>query len=295
VGDVNSTLACALTAAKLQIKVAHVEAGLRSFDRAMPEEINRVATDAVSDLLFVSEPSGVKHLQREGIPEGRMFLVGNVMIDTLLHSMPKIDQSDIVQRFGLQKGGYAAATLHRPSNVDTRESLEGILEIFSRVTRKLPVVYPVHPRTRARMRECGLEAAFAKLDRLRLIDPLGYVDFVALVKDARLVMTDSGGIQEETTVLRVPCLTMRENTERPITVEEGTNRLVGTDKAALLAAVEDVLAGRWQEGRVPFLWDGRAALRIANVLAQQVGTQAPQKRPRRAARKRLAAATATSA
>jgi UDP-N-acetylglucosamine 2-epimerase (non-hydrolysing) len=265
VGDVNSTLAGALTAVKCGIPVAHVEAGLRSFDRSMPEETNRVLTDALSDLLFTTEPSATDNLAREGIPASRIHHVGNVMIDTLFRYLDRSRRSRILAALGLDPSAYAVLTLHRPSNVDASDDLNRIIEAIERVQREVPVVFPVHPRTRRR-----LEAAngrLSRLPRLVLADPLPYLDFVRLMADARCVLTDSGGIQEETTALRVPCLTLRNNTERPITVTQGTNRIVGVEPQAIYGAWRDVAEGRWPAGALPDLWDGRAAERIVRVLA----------------------------
>lgn len=270
VGDVNSTIACSLVAAKLGVTVAHVEAGLRSFDRSMPEEINRVLTDAISDLLFASEPSGVANLLREGVPQERIFLVGNVMIDTLLRHRDRALALPTLQQLDLQSDGrvnpYVVVTLHRPSNVDDPAALRGILESLNRLSTRATVVFPVHPRTRERIRAGGLDGL---LQPLRVTDPLGYLEFLGLVSRAALVVTDSGGIQEETTVLGVPCLTVRENTERPVTVECGTNELVGRDATRLLNAAETILNGARRHGRIPDLWDGHAAERIVEVLARR--------------------------
>ncbi len=263
-GDVNSTLACALTAAKLGVPVAHVEAGLRSFDRSMPEEINRQITDLLSDLLFTTEESGNRNLRREGAPEGRVRFVGNCMVDSLLRHLPAARAREPWRRHGLEPGGYALLTLHRPSNVDAAAPLRRILDAMGRVGERLPVLFPVHPRTRERMELQG----FAPPPRIAVTDPLPYLEFIGLMAGARLVLTDSGGIQEETTMLRVPCLTLRENTERPVTVELGTNRLVGMDPRAILAAVDDALAGRWPAGAVPPLWDGHAGERVADALEE---------------------------
>ncbi len=234
VGDVTSTLAAALVASKLQIPLGHVEAGLRSFDRAMPEEINRVVTDAVSDYLFVSEPSGVRNLQAEGVPAHKIFFVGNVMIDTLKRFLPHALKSNILKEIGAAAKSYALATLHRPANVDDPAQLRRFVAMLTEIAKRIPVVFPVHPRTRQRIENAGIQTG-----GLILTPPLGYLDFLRLMADARFVLTDSGGIQEETTVLGVPCLTLRDNTERPVTVEVGTNRLVGTDADnGLLAALE---------------------------------------------------------
>lgn len=262
VGDVNSTLACALTAAKLGVPVAHVEAGLRSFDRAMPEEINRVLTDAISDWLFVSERSGVENLRREGVPDGRVHLVGNVMIDTLLACRDRAERSTILEDLRLLDRGYAVVTLHRPANVDDPATLGRLVGVLGRLAGELPVVFPVHPRTRAALGGVLQGPASG----IVAIDPLGYLDFLKLTAHARLVLTDSGGIQEETTVLNVPCLTLRENTERPATVDEGTNVLVGMDPTRILAAAWRAIAAPPGPARTPELWDGRAAGRVVDAL-----------------------------
>jgi UDP-N-acetylglucosamine 2-epimerase (non-hydrolysing) len=243
VGDVNSTIACGLVAVKLGVRLVHVEAGLRSFDRGMPEEINRVLTDAISDQLFCTEQSGMDNLAREGIDPARCHLVGNCMVDTLLQNLARARRSDVLQRLGLDERGYVVVTLHRPSNVDSDESLGRILDALEVVQRDFPVVFPVHP-------------------------PQGYLDFVRLCDAARLVLTDSGGIQEETTIMGVPCLTLRENTERPITCEVGTNQLVGGDPARILAAYRRVLSGEAGQGQIPPLWDGKAAQRIVALLTR---------------------------
>jgi UDP-N-acetylglucosamine 2-epimerase (non-hydrolysing) len=261
VGDVNSTIACALTAVKLGVRVAHVEAGLRSFDRTMPEEINRVLTDAISHWLFVSERSGVENLRAEGIPDERVHFVGNVMIDTLLRCRQRSEQSAILGTLGLPDRGYAVLTLHRPANVDDPSVFAGLLHAVERVQREIPVVFPVHPRTRKALNGQG-----GKMPNLVLTEPLGYLDFTKLLAHARLVLTDSGGIQEETTVLGVPCLTLRENTERPVTVQQGTNVLVGLAPERIVAAGLQALSSPLPDSRVPELWDGKAAGRILDVL-----------------------------
>jgi UDP-N-acetylglucosamine 2-epimerase (non-hydrolysing) len=262
VGDVNSTLAAALTAAKLGLPVAHVEAGLRSFDRSMPEEINRVLTDALSRWLFVSEPSGVANLRREGVADDRIFLVGNVMIDTLLACRALSRRSAILRELDLEGRPYAVLTLHRPAAVDDPAVLGGILQAVGRLQRELPIVFPVHPRTRRALQGHDLGG----LPGLRRVEPLGYLDCTRLVADARLVLTDSGGLQEETTVLGVPCLTLRENTERPITLEQGTNTLVGLDPERIIAAGLGALAEPPRARAAPALWDGQAAGRILDLL-----------------------------
>lgn len=266
VGDVNSTIACALVATKLGIKVAHVEAGLRSFDRTMPEEINRVLTDAISDSLFVTEPSGVENLAREGVDGSKVHLVGNVMIDTLLKFRDRADRSDVLERLGIVRGGYAAVTLHRPANVDDPAVFGSIVDGLEGIARDVPVVFPIHPRSRNNIHKMGLGDRIAAIAGLHLIEPLGYLDFLKLMANAAVVLTDSGGIQEETTILGVPCLTLRENTERPITLSHGTNRLVGRDAGVILAAYDEVRRGESAAAATIELWDGRAAERIVDVL-----------------------------
>jgi UDP-N-acetylglucosamine 2-epimerase (non-hydrolysing) len=265
VGDVNSTMAAALVASKLGIRVAHVEAGLRSFDRRMPEETNRLVTDVLSDYLFASEPSGVTNLLAEGIPNEKIFLVGNVMIDTLLKFRGQAAQTGVLDRLGLKSGGYAVATLHRPSNVDGMDHLASLVNMLTELSRHLPVVFPVHPRTRERMGGAGLAGR-----GLILTEPLGYLEFLRLTSEARLVLTDSGGIQEETTILQVECLTMRENTERPITITQGTNRLVGMDPNTILRAALDTLNSPPRLLAPPEFWDGHASARILDVLERSL-------------------------
>jgi UDP-N-acetylglucosamine 2-epimerase (non-hydrolysing) len=266
VGDVNSTLACALVAVKRRIPVAHVEAGLRSGDRTMPEEINRILTDQISDYLFTTERDAADNIAREGIPAERVHFVGNVMIDTLLQHRERARNSDVLQRLGLTPRSYAVCTLHRPSNVDTAEAAANTLKAMQCVAERLPVILPLHPRTRAKLGEFGLLEQLVGLPAAQVIEPVGYLDFLALNDGARLVFTDSGGVQEETTALGVPCLTFRENTERPITVTQGTNQLVGVSVPAVAAALDEVLSGRFKSGRVPELWDGRASERIVDIL-----------------------------
>jgi UDP-N-acetylglucosamine 2-epimerase (non-hydrolysing) len=265
VGDVNSTIACALVAAKLQVPVIHVEAGLRSFDRTMPEELNRLLTDQLSDLLFVTEPSGVQNLHAEGVAAEKIHLVGNVMIDTLRAHEALAAQSRVLDEMALKRGGFGAVTLHRPSNVDDPQVFAGICDALERIQRDLVLVFPVHPRTRANLERSGLLKRLLAMKNVKLCAPLGYLDFLRLMSTAAVVLTDSGGIQEETTVLGVPCLTLRENTERPITIEQGTNQLVGPDPARIIAGYERIRRGELK-GRIPDLWDGRAAERIADVL-----------------------------
>ena len=263
-GDVNSTMATALVASKMGIPVAHVEAGLRSFDRRMPEEINRIVTDSVSDLLFTSEPVGQRNLAAEGIPKEKIFFVGNVMIDTLLRFRQKAQLSDVLKRLELCPGNYAVVTLHRPSNVDDPERVSALMEMIGQLATSIPVVFPVHPRTRANLPPNEAPA------RLILTEPLGYLDFLRLLADASVVLTDSGGIQEETTILQIPCITLRENTERPITIEQGTNRLVGLNPNAALCAAREALQSSPMHSSPPPLWDGRASERIIDIIEQVV-------------------------
>jgi UDP-N-acetylglucosamine 2-epimerase (non-hydrolysing) len=233
VGDVNSTMACTIVCSKLGVKVAHVEAGLRSYDRTMPEEINRIVTDTLADLLLTPSHDGDANLLREGVPLEKIRLVGNVMIDTLYKYLPKAKESKILENLGLTPEGYAVITLHRPSNVDSEETLRGILEALGSISEHLPCIFPIHPRTRERIAQFNMNNMVSNYKNLRLIEPLGYLNFLQLYSNARLVLTDSGGVQEETTVLGIPCLTLRENTERPITVAQGTNRVLGTDRARI--------------------------------------------------------------
>src|SRR5580692_922189 len=269
VGDVNSTIAVSLAAVKLGIPVAHVEAGLRSFDRTMPEEINRVLTDAIADYLFVTEEDAVAQLLKEGRPREAIHFVGNVMIDSLRHFLPVAQQSAIGTDLGLKNGAgwhrFGVLTLHRPSNVDSTEKLSQLLGAIDAVAAEMPVIFPVHPRTQQNLTLGGIKHH----PQLRLIPPVGYLDFLCLLSKASLVLTDSGGIQEETTALGIPCLTLRENTERPVTVTEGTNELVGQDPKKIIEAAEAVLAGKAKPGRIPPLWDGHAAERIVEVLLRK--------------------------
>ncbi len=271
VGDVNSTIACALVATKKDIAVVHVEAGLRSGDRRMPEEINRVLTDQISDLLFTTEPDGESNLLHEGVAAERIHFVGNVMIDTLLanreRAVPAAATLSGIPRFSSDVSNFGVLTLHRPSNVDDPVVLQRLLEALVDLSERVPLVFPIHPRTRARIAETGLSPLLEN-SRIGLTEPLGYLQLLGLMSEARLVLTDSGGLQEETTALGVPCITLRENTERPITVTQGTNTIVGTDVAKIRACFDDVLATGGKAGRVPALWDGRAAERIAVVLSE---------------------------
>ncbi|HTQ60823.1 MAG TPA: UDP-N-acetylglucosamine 2-epimerase (non-hydrolyzing) [Candidatus Solibacter sp.] len=268
VGDVNSTIAVSLAAVKLGIPVAHVEAGLRSFDRSMPEEINRILTDALADYLFVTEEDAIGHLLKEGRPRESIYLVGNVMIDSLRHFLPIAQKSSIGDDMALTKGTawqrFAVLTLHRPSNVDSTEKLAELLSAINSIAAEVPVIFPVHPRTQQRLSSAGIKTH----PQLKLISPIGYLDFLCLLSKSTLVLTDSGGIQEETTALGVPCLTLRENTERPITISEGTNQLIGTDPAKIIVAAQQILAGKGKPGRIPPYWDGHAAERIVQVLLQ---------------------------
>jgi UDP-N-acetylglucosamine 2-epimerase (non-hydrolysing) len=266
VGDVNSTLACALVCGKMGIRVAHVEAGLRSYDRSMPEEINRLLTDQISDLLFTPSGDADENLLREGVVEEKIHLVGNVMIDTLVRLLPKAQAQwpGLRERFGLQR--FLLVTLHRPSNVDEKKGLKEILEALSEVANEIPVLFPVHPRTRQRIHDFGLQEAAGGV---RLLEPFGYLDFLALQAHADLVLTDSGGIQEETTYLGVPCLTARPNTERPVTILSGTNQLVGSNRQALVEAMRSRLSVGRGPRKVPPLWDGHTAKRIVQIFLQQ--------------------------
>ncbi|TAN61930.1 UDP-N-acetylglucosamine 2-epimerase (non-hydrolyzing) [bacterium] len=270
VGDVNSTLACALVSVKLNIPVAHVEAGLRSFDRAMPEEINRLMTDAISDYLFITEKEAEVNLLKEGKPKDKIFFVGNVMIDTLLKNKAKGDSSGILSELHLASKNYALLTLHRPENVDNEDKLKGLIDILNEIKKRITVVFPVHPRTKSKLDNLGVSAN----NGLKLTGPLGYLDFIKLMSEAKCVLTDSGGIQEETTILRVPCLTLRKNTERPATITQGSNMLLGTDREKILKEVMNVLKGKSTNSGIPELWDGQAAVRIVRILIELSGTNA---------------------
>lgn len=266
-GDVNSTVACALAAVKLQVPVAHVEAGLRSFDRTMPEEINRVLTDAIADLLLASEPAGMANLGREGVPPERIRLVGNVMIDTLMWQLPRARERATAERLGLRPKQYAFLTLHRPSNVDDPATLARLVALFEELSARLPIVFPVHPRTLNVARTAGFGHKLTTGNgRLMCSGPIAYLDTLSLVETAAVVLTDSGGLQEEASVLRVPCITLRDRTERPITIELGTSRLVGNDVERIRASFEAAVSGAWPSGQdIPF-WDGHAAERVAGAL-----------------------------
>ncbi|NQW29283.1 MAG: UDP-N-acetylglucosamine 2-epimerase (non-hydrolyzing) [Ignavibacteria bacterium] len=264
VGDVNSTVACALTSVKMGITTAHVESGLRSYDRAMPEEINRMATDAIVDHLFVTEESGRVNLLREGASPDRIFFVGNTMIDSLLNAVPAANNSTILKRLSATPKEYVLVTLHRPSNVDIPEQLQMLTRVLENVAQSTPIIFPVHPRTRKMLAEIG----FAPSKNITIIDPVGYIDFLCLMKNSKVVLTDSGGIQEETTALGVACVTARTSTERPSTIELGTNILVQPTEKGILAGIRESLAGRSRSASVPPLWDGNAADRIVDVVAR---------------------------
>lgn len=265
VGDVNSTIASALVAAKMGVKIAHVEAGLRSHDRTMPEEINRILTDSISDLLLTPSPDADETLRREGVDESKIRFVGNVMIDSLLDHLKVSERSNIRETLGVSTGEYAVTTLHRPSNVDDREIFAGIVGALIKISERLPIIFPVHPRTRQKLAEFDLERDLAD-SQIKLIEPLGYLDFMRLYSGAKLVLTDSGGLQEETTVLGIPCLTLRENTERPITIEMGSNILVGVDPEKILSEANASLDGKAGDSKIPPLWDGKTAERICDAL-----------------------------
>lgn len=268
VGDVNSTIACALVCSKLGVKVAHVEAGLRSRDRTMPEEINRLLTDQIADLLLTPSQDADENLRNEGIPNSRIRFVGNVMIDSLFGQMKRAEKSKVREELGIVDSDYAVLTLHRPSNVDESDAFARILHSLEQIGQRLPIIFPVHPRTLARIDEFGFKDRVQRATGLRLVNPLGYLDFLRLYSGARLVLTDSGGIQEETTVLGIPCLTLRDNTERPITIEMGTNQIVGNDTNRIISAAFASLDSRadTKQPRVPPLWDGHTAERICDAL-----------------------------
>jgi len=268
VGDVNSTLACSLVSAKLKVPLAHVEAGLRSFDREMPEEINRVVSDALSDYLFTTCEDANQNLRKEGIPQGKIFFVGNVMIDSLLSLKREAQRRNTWKSFGLKKKGYALLTLHRPENVDKKEVFVNILEAFKEVGNHMPIIFPIHPRAAKQVRKFKLGKYFSSQSNSGIfrVKPLGYIDFLNLMCNSKLMLTDSGGIQEETTVLNIPCLTLRKNTERPVTVKQGTNIVVGTDPRGIVRETTRIINGKEKKGRIPPLWEGKAAQRIVKVL-----------------------------
>ena len=266
VGDVNSTAAAAFVAVKLGLKTAHIEAGLRSFDRTMPEEINRLVTDSISDLLFVTEQSGIDNLRREGVSNDKIHFVGNVMIDTLIRLLPKVKEKKTWENYNLQPGKYITVTLHRPSNVDNGELFLELMETLIEISVYYPIIFPVHPRTRKSFEKFGLTHSLSKSTNLILTEPLDYLSFLSLVSQSRALMTDSGGLQEETTFLGIPCLTLRNNTERPVTIELGTNNLVTPNKASIDEAFELLKTDKWKKGSIPPLWDGQAAKRIVEIL-----------------------------
>jgi UDP-N-acetylglucosamine 2-epimerase (non-hydrolysing) len=269
-GDVNSTMACSIVASKLNIKIAHIEAGLRSFDRTMPEEINRIITDVLSDYLFVSEKSGLANLENEGIPENKVFYTGNVMIDSLVSNITLFNKLNVLEKYGLTSGEYIVTTLHRPANVDEKEALIRILEFLNETAKQRKIIFPVHPRTMAVMKKWNLVNAIND-SRIIISEPLGYIEFLTLIKYAEVVITDSGGIQEETTYLGVPCITFRENTERPITIELGTNVLAGTNIEKLKEITKRMLSESEKKPYIiPDLWDGQTAGRIGEIILKQL-------------------------
>ncbi len=267
-GDVNSTLAAAVVSAKLCIKLAHVEAGLRSFDNTMPEEINRIVTDRLSNYLFVTEDAGLVNLRAEGTPEEKVFYTGNIMIDSLVNHLKAAQESTVLEDMSLQPGSYMAMTMHRPANVDNREILSRLIDCVIRISERIPVVFPCHPRTAGRLKEFGILQG-QRPENLHIAEPMGYLDFLKLQANAKIVLTDSGGIQEETTYLGIPCVTMRDTTELVATIDEGTNQLCGTDPEKIYAAVDDILGGKGPKGRIPELWDGDTAARIVEVLREE--------------------------
>lgn len=270
VGDVNSTVSCGLVAVKLGIKLIHVEAGLRSFDRGMPEEINRLVTDSISDLLFVTEQSGIDNLKKEGIDSNKVHFVGNVMIDTLFSNKEKVEKSDILEQMGLKQKGFAVITLHRPSNVDNLNNLNKIVSAFEIIQKELKLVFPIHPRTKKNIDSSVMVTRIEAMKNLILLDPVGYLDFLKLTANSAFVMTDSGGIQEETTILQIPCMTLRENTERPVTVTQGTNMLVHIDTQDILKHYNEIKAVKFQtKGKIPKFWDGKAAKRIVDIIIEK--------------------------
>ncbi len=269
-GDVNSTIACALVASKLWIPVAHVEAGLRSFDRQMPEEINRILTDQISDLLLTPSVDANENLAKEGIPDEKVKFVGNIMIDTLLNNAEKAEKSVIHKKLKVEKGNYALLTLHRPSNVDEKEVLSGIVNALEYICKDISIVFPAHPRTTNKLKEFGLYDRVTKISNFVLTEPKGYLDFLALMKEAKIVLTDSGGLQEETTALGIPCLTLRKNTERPITVEQGTNRVIGNIEENIKIEYKNVVNNKNQEPKIPDLWDGNTAKRIGDIVEAKI-------------------------
>ena len=265
VGDVNSTIACSLTASKLHITTVHIEAGLRSFDRKMPEEINRILTDTIAEYLFVTEKSGLINLKNEGISEDKVFFVGNVMIDSLIHFLPKTINLKILDQLKIETKNYVLATLHRPSNVDEKENLISLVNLLNNISVKRKVVFPIHPRTKNNLESFGILTSLNP--DVILTDPVGYIDFITLIKNSELILTDSGGIQEESTYLGVQCITIRTTTERPVTVEMGTNQLVGDDYVKAERVAKEVLNGKIKQGKIPEKWDGNTGERIAEIIS----------------------------
>ncbi|MBW8886693.1 MAG: UDP-N-acetylglucosamine 2-epimerase (non-hydrolyzing) [Fibrobacteres bacterium] len=271
VGDVNSTMACTISAKKLWIPVAHVEAGLRSWDMKMPEEVNRVVTDVLCDLFFTTDPDANENLRRSGAPADRILFAGNVMIDTLLDNVEHSKDNPILETMGVKPKEYCFLTMHRPSNVDDKEVLSGLLGAFDHIQKRIPIVFPAHPRTMKMIREFGLGSRFEAMSGIKVCEPLDYHQMLKLNKNSRFALTDSGGLQEETTVLGIPCITMRNNTERPVTVSIGTSEVVGNDPAKIIDAVDRILAGRWKQGGTPEGWDGKAGERIVRLVENYLG------------------------
>lgn len=270
VGDVNSTMAASITAVKLGIPVAHIEGGLRSFDRGMPEEINRMVTDTICDYCFITEKSAETNLLKENFPAEKIFFTGNTMIDSQRYAMPKAEKSDVLDRLGLEKRNYVPVTMHRPSNVDEPGRLEAILNIFEWLSRERKIVFPAHPRTLKNIKKYKFDNLVDSIEGLKIIEPVGYIDFLALMMNSDFVLTDSGGIQEETTALGIPCITARTSTERPVTCDIGTNVLVMPEPDVISAAIKDILNGKRKHGQVPELWDGRSAERIMDIIANKI-------------------------
>lgn len=270
VGDVNSTIACALVAKKLKIKVAHIESGLRSFDREMPEEINRVLTDNISDYLFVTEESGITNLKKEGFPSDKIFYVGNIMIDTLINNLKNIDKEKTYKNFNLKPNDYAVVTLHRPKNVDTKEKLQKCFSILNKIQKKIKIIWPIHPRTDKNIKIFNLDKEANKLKNVYFVHPLSYFEFMSYVKNCKFVLTDSGGIQEETTYLKVPCITMRESTERPSTVDVGSNTITNLDEEYILRVFKRIQNNTYKKSTIPKYWDGKTAMRIVKIIKGEI-------------------------
>ncbi|PKL86674.1 MAG: UDP-N-acetylglucosamine 2-epimerase (non-hydrolyzing) [Ignavibacteriae bacterium HGW-Ignavibacteriae-1] len=269
VGDVNSTMACSIVAAKLGIKIVHLEAGLRSFDRTMPEEINRLVTDALADLLLTPSLDADQNLSNEGVSNSKVFRVGNIMIDTLFMFLPKAELSPILDDLKLRTGEFSLVTLHRPSNVDEKEGIQSIMNTLNEISKDIDIIFPMHPRTKENLRKFGINLS-ALNPRLQICEPLGYLDFQKLMSNSKFVITDSGGVQEETTALKIPCITLRENTERPITILEGSNVIAGKDMQKLLVYANQAIAGNWKQSRIPEMWDGKTAKRVIEVLEKNL-------------------------